>query len=122
MATFFLHPSSTPLPAAPVWVSAELGADVSLFINQGAAPGDSLALSRDGTMLAFVGLKGTTRQLYVRRLGQLKAVALGAGTEGARDPFFSPDGNWIAFFADRTLESFHHRGRSRLTERHRRRK
>jgi serine/threonine-protein kinase len=103
MITLFLRPSPTPQPAAPVWVSAELGADVSLFTNQGAAPGDSLALSRDGTMLAFVGVKGTTRQLYVRRLGQLKAVAL-AGTEGARDPFFSPDGNWIAFFAGGALK------------------
>jgi serine/threonine-protein kinase len=103
MITFFLRPRPTPQPAAPVWVSAELGGDVSLFTNQGSAPGDSLALSRDGTMLAFVGLKGTTRKLYFRRLGQLKAVALD-GTEGARDPFFSPDGKWIAFFADRGLK------------------
>ena len=26
-----------------------------------------------------------------------------AGTEGARQPFFSPDGQWLAFFADRKL-------------------
>ena len=37
-------------------------------------------------------------QLFVRRLDQLQAVAL-PGTEGASNPFFSPDGQWLAFFA-----------------------
>jgi serine/threonine-protein kinase len=41
--------------------------------------------------------QGTT-QLYVRRLGELSAVPL-AGTVDARNPFFSPDGRWVAFFA-----------------------
>src|SRR5262249_46328966 len=44
-----------------------------------------------------------TQQLYVRRLGELRAVPL-AGTTNARDPFFSPDGQWIAFFADGSLK------------------
>ncbi len=41
--------------------------------------------------------------LFVRRLDQLQAVAL-AGTEDASYPFFSPDGQWIAFFAGGKLK------------------
>jgi eukaryotic-like serine/threonine-protein kinase len=39
----------------------------------------------------------------VRRLDQSRDVAL-PGTEGADSPFFSPDGKWIAFFADGKLK------------------
>jgi serine/threonine-protein kinase len=39
----------------------------------------------------------------VRKLDQLQAAAL-AGTEGARGPFFSPDGQWLAFFAGGMLK------------------
>lgn len=38
-----------------------------------------------------------------RRLGQLQALPL-AGTVGALSPFFSPDGEWLAFFADGKLK------------------
>jgi serine/threonine-protein kinase len=86
-------------PAAPLRLSTEIGADVSLPINDSS----TLALSPDGSMLAFVGEKSGKDQLYIRRLGQLQATPL-AGTDGATDPFFSPDGQWIAFFADGKLK------------------
>jgi serine/threonine-protein kinase len=47
--------------------------------------------------------KERTTQLYVRRLDQLVATPL-VGTEDAGAPFFSPDGQWIGFFADRKLK------------------
>ena len=86
---------SDPVPA-PRKLLASIGADASLPINDGA----SAILSPDATMLAFVAQPvGQARpSLFVRRLDQLQAVAL-AGTEGAASPFFSPDGQWIAFFA-----------------------
>ncbi len=81
-------------------MSTELGADASLLTGSGA----SAVLSPDGTVLAFVAQKaGGSFQLYVRRLGQLSAMPL-SGTDGARDPFFSPDGQWIAFFANGKLQ------------------
>ena len=40
---------------------------------------------------------------YVRRLNQLQATPL-SGTEDALSPFFSPDGQWIGFSADRKLK------------------
>jgi serine/threonine-protein kinase len=75
-------------------LSADLGADVALRTDQAPA----LALSPDGKLLAFVAEKAANggSQLYVRRLSDLQASPL-AGTEGARLPFFSPDGQWIAF-------------------------
>jgi serine/threonine-protein kinase len=61
--------------------------------------GTTIALSPDGTRLAYVGRAGAGRQLYVRRLDQLTIEPL-PGTLGAATPFFSPDGEWVGFFAE----------------------
>ena len=81
-------------------LSAELGADVSLYAGQYAA----LSLSPDGQVLVFAAQKpGGALQLYMRRLDQLEAVPL-SGTDGANSPFFSPDGQWVAFNAGGKLK------------------
>ncbi len=92
---------SASQPAAPLRLSAELGGAVSLSTDWGPAA----ILSPDGRLLAFVASQGAGGRplLYLRRLEQLDAAPL-SGTEGARDPFFSPDGEWIAFFADGKLK------------------
>ncbi len=59
--------------------------------------GPSLAISPDGDTLAFVLQSGTTTRLFVKRPGDLEVMPM-AGTEGARTPFFSPRGQWVAFF------------------------
>jgi len=87
-------------PLAPsVQVRAELGAPGRL---NNAAGG--VALSPDGSTLAFVATtdRANPATLHVRRLDQLNAVSL-PGTDGAIAPFFSPDGQWIAFTANRIL-------------------
>jgi Tol biopolymer transport system component/tRNA A-37 threonylcarbamoyl transferase component Bud32 len=88
-------------PALSRRVSVELGADASPETDTGPA----LALSPDGSLLAFVARKSITDapELYVRRLDQLRASLL-PGTEGARHPSFSPDGKWVAFFAEGKLK------------------
>ena len=88
-------------PPAPLRLSAELGADVSLTFGFG----DAMSLSPDGAVVAFVAQKsaGGSPQLYVRRLNQLQATPL-SGTDDADSPFFSPDGQWIAFFAGGKLK------------------
>jgi Tol biopolymer transport system component len=63
----------------------------------------TFALSSDGATLAFVGGSGTARQLYVRRLDSPAVTAI-AGTQGASSPFFSPDGQWIAFVSSESLK------------------
>ncbi|MDP3859720.1 MAG: hypothetical protein Q8Q73_18325, partial [Stagnimonas sp.] len=50
----------------------------------------------------------------MRDVEQLQAAPL-AGTEGARDPFFSPDGKWIAFFADNKLKKIATQGGAAVT-------
>jgi serine/threonine-protein kinase len=85
-------------------VSAEFGTDAALVIFQ-LGQGPAVVVSPDGEMLAFVAQPGdgTRRQLYVRRLDALKAAPM-SGTDGALNPFFSPDSRWIAFFADGKLK------------------
>ncbi len=66
-------------------------------------------LSPDGVYLAYVADHGDTSQLFVRPLDQLEALPI-PGTEGAINPFFSPDGEWIGFFADDELKKVSIRG------------
>jgi Tol biopolymer transport system component len=47
--------------------------------------------------------EGGTTQLWLRRLDSLEAQPI-PGTEGAASPFWSPDGNWIAFGQGTTLK------------------
>jgi serine/threonine-protein kinase len=56
-------------------------------------------ISDDGLLLAFV----TNNQLAIRRLNQ-DTIAQLAGTAGASDPFFSPDAESLAFFANGKLK------------------
>ena len=56
-----------------------------------------LAISRDGSRIAYIGFRDGGRKLFLRNLGDPAPILL-AGTEGARMPFFSPDGQWIGFF------------------------
>jgi len=89
---------SAPAPT-PRKLLASIGADASLPTTQGA----SAILSPDGTTLAFVARQAGQARLFIRKLDQLQAAPL-AGTEGAENPFFSPDGQWLAFFGGGALK------------------
>jgi serine/threonine protein kinase/Tol biopolymer transport system component len=91
------------VPLAPSQrLSVDLGAETFLSGSVEGTP--QLAISPDGSMLAFVGERDRVEQLYLRRFGQLQAVPLVAGA--VSEPFFSPDGQWVGFFslADRKLK------------------
>jgi eukaryotic-like serine/threonine-protein kinase len=64
----------------------------------------AVAISPDGAKVVYVASRGSgPAQLFLRPLDALKAEPA-AGTEGAASPFFSPDGQWIAFFAGSKLK------------------
>jgi serine/threonine-protein kinase len=62
-----------------------------------------VALSPDGSRLAYGVYDGKTSQLYLRQMDRFDARPI-PGTEWAVSPFFSPDGQWIAFSADGKLK------------------
>jgi serine/threonine protein kinase len=63
-----------------------------------------LALSPDGRTLAFVTADASgERQIWIRPIDASRAQPL-EGTSGASDPFWSPAGNEIAFFANEQLK------------------
>jgi Tol biopolymer transport system component len=88
-------------PAPP----PEIRFDVALPAGErlGATDFPALAISPDGRLVAYVAARGAGTQLVLRRLDATDAVPL-PGTTNAISPFFSPDNQWIAFFADGSLK------------------
>lgn len=66
---------------------------------------DQPAISPDGRRVAFTGLSGGTRQLWVRDLTGPPTYTVLPGTDGAMMPFWSPDSRRLAFYADRKLKT-----------------
>ncbi len=59
----------------------------------------TLAISPDGRRVVYVARKEDKRQLVQRALDAAEGTAI-PGTEDADTPFFSPDGQWIGFWAE----------------------
>ena len=100
MAATWLRPRAEA-PAGSVHMTALLPPGVS--VTRGPGKLLSLALAPDGRTLVIAGTDSTDQRLYRRTLDRLEATPL-PGTEGGMSPFFSPDGAWIGFFADRRLK------------------
>jgi eukaryotic-like serine/threonine-protein kinase len=69
------------------------------------------AIAPEGQALAFVGTSAGVRRLWVQEFGRTEARAL-EGTTGASYPFWSPDGQFVAFFADGFLKKVDVHGRA----------
>jgi Tol biopolymer transport system component/predicted Ser/Thr protein kinase len=74
----------------------------------------SLALSPDGKQLAYAAIRGVTSQIYMRSMDSQEARPI-PGTEGASEPFFSPDGQWIGFFSGGKLKKISVSGGAAVT-------
>ena len=66
-------------------------------------PERMLAISPSGDRVVFAVTKGGRRELWVRYLASTRAEPV-PGTEDASEPFWSPDGHHIGFFADSKLK------------------
>jgi serine/threonine-protein kinase len=73
-----------------------------------------LALSADGSKLAYVAIHSAIQQIFLRAMDSTETKPL-TGTEGASNPFFSPDGKWLGFFADGKLKKVSVNGGSAQT-------
>jgi Tol biopolymer transport system component/predicted Ser/Thr protein kinase len=62
------------------------------------------AISPDAKRFAYPARSQDGKQLLATRLLDQAKPTLLTGTENATDPFFSPDGQWIGFFADNKMK------------------
>jgi serine/threonine protein kinase/Tol biopolymer transport system component len=62
-----------------------------------------IAVSPDGTLLAYVAAGADGERIHLRRLDSLESKPL-QGTEGAQSPFFSPDGKWLGFAVEGAIK------------------
>jgi len=69
----------------------------------------AVALSPDGRFLVYSAGDQTSSSLYLRAISEETASLL-EGTTNAWLPFFSPDGEWIGFFAGGALKRVRARG------------
>jgi serine/threonine protein kinase/Tol biopolymer transport system component len=92
---------------AALRLNVELDSDIPL-VRDGLQ--NVLAIAPDDRRLVFTtrGADGVTR-LAARVLNQSRSTVL-SGTEHAEGPFFSPDSEWIGFFADGKLKKISVRG------------
>ena len=86
-----------PTRAAQPVAQFEMNLPPGVEVYQGAS--QVVAFSPAGTHVAFVGSLNGLKQVYVRDLGQLDAVAV-RGSENALSCFFSPAGDAVGFITD----------------------
>ena len=109
-----LHAWQRPLPAAAAGFGLLLLGGLAVWVGIRPAPpsadllrfsvipaefgtnvaGKDLAISADGTHLAYGSGSAEGLQVHVRRLDELEGAPL-RGADGAATPFFSPDGQWV---------------------------
>jgi serine/threonine-protein kinase len=66
--------------------------------------GSAIDISKDGMQLVYAATDSTgVSRLYRRPIDQFESTPI-IGTDGAGNPFFSPDGNWVGYFADGKLK------------------
>jgi serine/threonine protein kinase/Tol biopolymer transport system component len=89
---------------------ARLDVDLGPQVSLGSPFGADEIISPDGTRLVYV----SQGRLFTRRLDQPNATVL-AGAQAAYGPFFSPDGQWVAFFNATSLKKISVEGGSAIT-------
>ena len=95
-----------PRPITRMTLTVPLGEPLSLNF-----PNTDVAISPDGTHVVYAGTRDGQPQLYVRALDELDPTVLTGIGDRPRNPFISPDGNWVGFFdGSRALQRVSIRG------------
>ena len=100
------HQASAPLRASTVRFEITPPASVTHVPN--------VALSPDASFLVYSGEGDAETSLYLHRF-QTGESRLLTGTTGARWPFVSPDGKWVAFYRSSKLQKISLAGGDALT-------
>ena len=96
--SIFAYQTTRPTQHPLIRLNVDLGPDAIAGANT------TLAISPDGARIVFPSRGPDGRQrLATRLLDQSQATTL-PGTENGSDPFFSPDGQWVGFFAGSQLK------------------
>jgi len=72
-------------------------------LSESSVKSAQFAVSPDGRAVVFVGTGDGRHQLWVRDLNRLEPRSI-PGTSGASYPFWSPDGQFVGFFADHLIK------------------
>ena len=84
--------SEVPAPVTRSTISLPAGDGLSLGYS------NASTFSPNGEYAAYVVSSGNTRSLYLHRLAELEGRPVD-GADRAQMPFFSPDSQWLGFFA-----------------------
>ena len=90
-------------PAGPVPLPVEFSVTLADGERLGTTDLSATAISPDGRLVTYLVGRGSTTQLLLRRLEAMGSAPV-PGTTNALSPFFSPDSQWIGFFADGKLK------------------
>jgi serine/threonine-protein kinase len=97
-ASWALWRATRPVDRPLTRLSVDLGPDAVAGVST------TVAISPDGRRLVFPARGPDGKQQLATRLLDQEQSTLLPGTEMGKDPFFSPDGQWIGFLASSRLE------------------
>ena len=92
LAVWFFKPTE---PKRIVQLEYEIPEGQQLYRNSIGPLQYQLAISPDGSQFVYA----TTDGLYLRSMAKLKAKHITGTDKDSRQPFFSPDGQWIGYFS-----------------------
>jgi hypothetical protein len=99
----------------PVPAPAPYRFGISFPPDQAPAPNSGFEVTRDGSRLAYVGPGAPEqRSVWVKLADRFAATPI-AGTEGATNFVFSPDGEWVAFVVKNVLKKVRVTGGATVT-------
>jgi len=93
IAILFARPKTVPAPVPPIRFVLTTPDSAKPFDNY---PWPAAISPDGGTVVYAAPLNATTASLYLRRTDQLEGRPI-PGTTNSYQPYFSPDGNWLAF-------------------------
>ncbi len=99
LGAMFVGGESEPVPTEPLHLAIPLPPGVKLNDDQQT----TLAVSADGGHIVLTAVRDEGTELYLRNLDHPEASPI-RGTLNGDNPFFSPDGRWVGFFADGKLK------------------